>query len=289
MKSGFVRIVGRTNAGKSTLLNALLQSKIAITSKKSQTTRNIIKGIKTGIDYQIVFLDTPGISPFQTLLNKKMNRLASRANDGADLTILLLDSSLPFSKADEYLQTSLNLSGPLMIVFNKIDLTNPKYLLPLKEKYKELFPNATQVEIGALHNILLDDLVNKIVEMLPEGPLYYEADVLSDQSDDFYISEIIREQTLHFLKQEVPHNLYVETLKVDDQKGLLIIEARIIVNRNSQKAIVIGQKGLMIKKIGTLSRIEIQKHFKKAVHLELLVSVDENWKDHEGTVDRLVK
>lgn len=287
MKSGFVAIIGRTNVGKSTILNAILKTKLSIVTDKSQTTRNNIRGIYNTAEAQIVFVDTPGIhKPFKKL-GTQMNSMAYSASQDVEAVVLVVDASLPYGKGDEYLHEHLSIKCPLFVVFNKIDQTNVFKMEKLKEQYALLFPNASFIETVATDKVNIDLLLKKIISILPEGPLYYPVDIITDRDLTFRISEIIREKILKILKEEVPHCVAVQVTSYKDEGKDVSIEASILVEKDSQKAIVIGRGGQMIKKIGTNSRREIEQVIKKHVFLELIVKVKESWRDNEKLLNEL--
>lgn len=279
MKSGFVAIVGRPNVGKSTLLNAILRRKISIISPKPQTTRNNIQGVYNREDAQIVFVDTPGIHKPHFKLGEYMNKMAFSSTRDVEATILVVDGSLHFGEGDQYLITHLKPQGQLFIAFNKIDLTNVLLMEELKSKYKEAFPNAIFIEISALNKLYIKELLDKLVALLPEGPKYFPDDQISDHSDAFIIQEIIREKILLLTRDEIPHSVAVIIEKMEEKKGKLDIYATIIIERDSQKAIIIGQGGKMIKRIGTKARYDIEQMSKKRVNLQLFVRVENEWRN----------
>ncbi|MDY0177845.1 MAG: GTPase Era [Erysipelotrichia bacterium] len=287
MKSGFVAIIGRTNVGKSTILNAILKTKLSIVTDKSQTTRNNIRGIYNADGVQIVFVDTPGIhKPFKKL-GTQMNSMAYSASHDVEAVVLVVDASVPYGKGDDFLQERLSIKCPLFIVFNKIDQTDILKMEKLKDQYRQLFPEAQFVETVATEKVNIDLLLKRIIAILPEGPQYYPADVITDRDLNFRISEIIREKILKILKEEVPHCIAVQVASYEDKGKDIIIRANILVEKDSQKAIVIGRGGTMIKKIGTHSRREIEQVIKKHVYLELFVKVKESWRDDERLLSEL--
>lgn len=281
MKSGFVTILGKTNAGKSTLINQIVKSKVSIVTHKQQTTRNAIQGIYNDEDSQIVFIDTPGILTPHQKLDKFMNKQAYGSLDGIDAVILLVDGGNPFNEEKDLplLKTLTNLECPFFVVFNKIDLTNIFLINNLKKKYQEVFPNAEIIEISAIKNVNIDLLIKKIKDVLPEGYQFYPEEVKSDHPISFLISEIIREKMLLCLEQEVPHCVAVKIEKMEKINDTLQIDATIVCEKSSQKGIIIGSQGKMLKRIGSKARIEIEKILNRKVNLKTFVRVEERWRD----------
>ena len=281
MKSGFVTILGKTNAGKSTLINQIVKSKVSIVTHKQQTTRNAIQGIYNDEDSQIVFIDTPGILTPHQKLDKFMNKQAYGSLDGIDAVILLVDGGNPFNEEKDLplLKTLTNLECPFFVVFNKIDLTNIFLINNLKKKYQEIFPNAEIIEISAIKNVNIDLLIKKIKDVLPEGYQFYPEEVKSDHPISFLISEIIREKMLLCLEQEVPHCVAVKIEKMEKINDTLQIDATIVCEKSSQKGIIIGSQGKMLKRIGSKARIEIEKILNRKVNLKTFVRVEERWRD----------
>lgn len=287
MKSGFVAILGRPNVGKSTLLNHILKEKISIVTNKSQTTRNAIKGIYTDDEVQIVFIDTPGIhKPFQKL-GEEMNNMAYHTSHDVDAIILVVDASEPFGKGDQYLIDHLALDKvPLIIVFNKIDLVRIDKAEKLKNIYLEKFPDAYYIHTVATEGFNVEEIVGQLKTILPEGPMYYDSEMITDQDLVFQIKEIIREKILNALSKEVPHSIaiYIDDITYDENP--MTIKASIIVEKESQKGIVIGANGRRIKDIGSKARQSIEKLVKKHVYLDLMVKVDENWRDTDSALNK---
>ncbi|MDD6302793.1 MAG: GTPase Era [Bacillales bacterium] len=281
MKSGFVSIVGKTNAGKSTLINKIIKSKISIATPKPQTTRNAIQGIYNDKDSQIVFIDTPGILIPHQKLDKFMNKQAYGSLNGIDALILLIDAGNPYNEEkDGPIASSLqNVDCPLFVVFNKIDLTNHILIKHLKEKYQELFPKAKLIEISAIRDFNIDVLIREIKNVLQDGYAFYPEDMKSDHPVSFLISEIIREKVLLFLQAEVPHCVAVKIDQMSKINDTMHIDATIICEKSSQKGIIIGHQGKMLKKIGMTSRKEIEDLLRRKVNLKTFVRVEEKWRD----------
>ena len=285
MKSGFVAILGRPNVGKSTLLNAILNKKVSIVTDKSQTTRNNIKGIYNEEGVQIIFLDTPGIHKPHQKLGEEMNIMAYSAAHDVDVLILVVDASLPFGKGDEYILSHLDIQNtPLIIVLNKSDLARITEVKALKETYLSRFPKAKIVETVGIEKFNVDELLKEVISLLPEGPMYYPTDVITDKDEIFQIKEIIREKILKTLKDEVPHAVAIFMDNIEWEQDPIHIQASIIVEKDSQKGIVIGEKGKRIKYIGSKAREDIEKLLHTHVFLELFVKVQEDWRNEESSL-----
>jgi GTP-binding protein Era len=278
-RAGFVAILGRPNAGKSTLLNALLGTKLAIVAPRPQTTRTAIQGVLKLPGAQIVFVDTPGIHESSTLLNKRMMDQV-RASADADVVVLLVDATGRFHDEDLGAVDLVKKTGaPAIAVFNKIDkLRDKPKILALIEQYRGLHDFAAYVPISALKGEGVDVLQKEILARLPEGPALYPKDYLTDQPERFLAAEIIREKALHLTHQEVPHAVAVMVEQWEDTPTLLRIAATIYVERPGQKAILIGAGGALLKKIGTLARREIEAQTGKKVFLQTFVKVRPNWR-----------
>ncbi len=280
-KSGFVSIIGRPNVGKSTLLNQILKEKIAIVSPKAQTTRNKIQGIYTTDNEQIIFIDTPGIHKAKNELGNRMNEFAMSSVDGIDAILYVIDATSPLGKGDEFILESLAKSRtPIFLVANKVDLLkDTDKIIENIETYKEKGKFAGGITISATNNFNIDKLLEMIVNVLPNGPMYYPEDQLLDQPERFVVSEIIREKVLLNTDEEVPHSVAITIERFKEQSDEVEIYATIVVERLSQKKIVIGKNGSMIKKIGTEARLDIKKFLGCGVHLDLFVKVEENWRN----------
>ncbi|MDP8982139.1 MAG: GTPase Era [Acidobacteriota bacterium] len=278
--SGFVSLAGRPNAGKSTLLNALVGGKVAITSSKPQTTRTSIQGILTLPEAQIVFLDTPGIHESNTLLNKRMMDTVRAALDSRDLILFLADALAPFTQQDaQAVDVTRNLETPVLLVLTKIDrLDDKRRLLPLIEHYKALREFAEYLPVSAVTGAGLDDLKKAVIARLPQGPPWFPADYITDQPERFMAAELIREKILAETRQEVPHSVAVVVDRWDETSRLTRISATIYVERPGQKAIVIGPKGATLKKVGTLARLDMETMFGRKIFLELFVKVRPDWR-----------
>lgn len=287
MKSGFVSILGRPNVGKSTILNSVINHKVSIVTDKSQTTRDVIRGIYHGKDSQIIFIDTPGIHKPHAKLGEEMNVMAFSTAHDVDVNVLVVDCSRPFGEGDEFLLSHLDINNaPLIICFNKIDEARITEVAELKKIYKEKLPKAFLVETVAKDKFNIDLLIKVIEELLPEGPEYYPVDVDTDKDDVFQIKEIIREKTLKILKEEVPHSIAIYVNNIEYDSKPMHIRATIIVEKDSQKGIVIGAQGKRIKLIGQKSREDIERLLKKHVFLELFVKVQEDWRNDERSLEK---
>ncbi len=287
MKSGFVAILGRPNVGKSTLLNAILNKKVSIVTDKAQTTRDDIKGIYNSEDAQIVFIDTPGIHKPHQKLGQEMNNMAFGAAHNVDASILVIDSSKSFGDGDQYLLDHLDINNvPLIIVLNKIDLVKITEAQKLRSIYEEKFPNATILECVAKEKFNVDTLISRLIEILPEGPRYYDVTEVSDKDEIFQIKEIIREKILKTLRDEVPHSIAIYMENIEWEENPIDIKASIIVEKDSQKGIVIGAGGRRIRDIGTKARMDIEKILNKHVFLELFVKVSEDWRNQEDALSK---
>ena len=286
MKSGFVAILGHPNVGKSTILNGIINRKISIVTDKSQTTRNIIKGIYRGKDSQIIFIDTPGIHKPHVKLGVEMNSMAYSSAHEADVNILVVDASKPFSDSDEFLLEHLDIkNAPLVIVFNKIDQARITQVEKLKATYKEKLPESHFIDTVASERFNLEELIALVEKLLPEGPEYYPGEEVTDKDEVFQIKEIIREKVLKTLREEVPHSIAIYVDHIEWEENPLHIHASIIVEKDSQKGIVIGANGKRIKEIGLKARRDIEKLLNKHVYLELFVKVQNDWRDNDELLE----
>ena len=289
LRSGFVSIIGRPNAGKSTLLNALVGTKLAIVADKPQTTRTTIQGIWSTPEAQVVFVDTPGIHKADSLINKRMMQEVRNALDERDLLLYLVDATRKMDAADDHALDLLRKADtPAFLVLNKIDRVQPKNnLLPLLETWKEKFEFKEYLPVSALRGEGLDQLRAAIVEALPKGPAYFPPDQVTDQPERFLAAELIREKILRETRQEVPHSVAVLVDVWEEKRTLTHIMATIYVERDGQKAIVIGSKGATLRNIGTLARQDIEAMLGRKVFLELFVKVRENWRENPRFLNEL--
>lgn len=282
--SGFVSILGRPNAGKSTLLNALLESKVAIVSERPQTTRTSIQGVLTREHAQTVFLDTPGIHKPDSLLNKRMMDTVRAALEDRDLLLVVIDAAAPYTEDDrEPLDLIRKVNTPAILVLNKVDRLERKEDLLLRiEQYRSLHDFADYIPVSALKGEGLEVLREEIEKRMPEGPAYFPADYVTDQPERFLAAELVREKVLRETHQEVPHSVAVLIEGWEDKGKILHIAATVYVEKQGQKGILIGGGGAKIKRIGTRARQEIERMLDRRVFLELFVKVRPNWREDSG-------
>ncbi|MGB7613456.1 MAG: GTPase Era, partial [Candidatus Acidiferrum sp.] len=287
-RSGFVAIVGRPNAGKSTLLNRLVGQKVAIVTSKPQTTRNRIQGIVTRPEGQIVFIDTPGLHAADSALGRQMMHEVAAALEGIDVLLLMVDASRTLPHADELLlERAKRFGGKIILALNKVDGLPKQKLLPLIEAFRKAFEFAAIVPISALKGNGCVELVDEVLRLLPEGEAYFPEDQVTDQPERFLAAEIVREKAIQAMYHEVPYAVAVKVEKFEDLPKLLRIEATMNVERDSQKKILIGHKGEMLKKIGTEARKELEKLFDKKIYLGLFVKVVPDWRENPQRVREL--
>lgn len=278
-KSGFVSIIGKPNAGKSTLMNALVGRKLAIITPKAQTTRHRILGIASGENYQIVFSDTPGVILPQYKLHRAMMGAVHQSLEDADLFILLVDVKEKFPE-DLVIKMAQNSKAPVLLVINKIDTSNAE---KAKQRHAEITAKVDVVGaigVSAKHGFNLLELRQMILDQLPEGPPYFDPDEISDRPERFFVAELIREAIFLRLKEEVPYSCEVAVIEFEEKDNVTVIHAEINVERSTQKGIIVGKGGKMVKDIGTDARRSIEAFLEKKVYLELHVRVAENWKDN---------
>ncbi|MEK6540456.1 MAG: GTPase Era [Deltaproteobacteria bacterium] len=278
-KSGFVSIIGRPNAGKSTLLNSILGEKVVIVSEKPQTTRNKIRGIKNMENAQIVFLDTPGIHQAKGHLNEFMVKEAMSALEDMDIIIYLVEATGKIKDELFIIESLKKVRCPVLLGINKIDMVRKDSILPLMDEYSSAYPFREIIPLSARKGEGMDELFRCIVELLPEGPKYFTEDILTDQTERFVVAEIVREKVFELTREEIPYStaVIVERFKENPGKGIISISATINVERDSQKGIIIGKGGAMLKEIGTRARIDIERLLGTKVYLELFVRVRKDW------------
>ena len=283
-KSGFAAIIGRPNVGKSTLMNHLVGQKIAITSKKPQTTRNRIQTVYTCEQGQIIFLDTPGIHKAKTRLGEYMVDVASRTLKDVDVILWLVEPSDYIGPGDRHIAAQLgSVRLPVILVINKIDTVKKEEILPFIDAYRKLYDFDEIIPVSALRGQNTDDIIETIFKYLPYGPRYYDEDVVTDQPVRQIVAEIIREKALHALDDEIPHGIAVsvDLMKERKKSGITDIEATIVCEKESHKGIIIGKQGAMLKKIGSNARYEIERLVEGKVNLKLWVKVKKDWRDSD--------
>ncbi len=285
-KSGFVNIVGSPNVGKSTLMNQLVGEKLSIVTSKAQTTRHRILGIVNDEEHQIVFSDTPGVVNAAYKLHENMMEYVSISLQDADVLLFVTDTFEQKMNHEATLERIKKLQIPVFCLVNKVDKSNQELVAERLAYWKEQLPNAEVIPISALHNFNIDVVWDKILNNIPENPPYYDKDELSDRPMRFFVSEIIREKIFNFCQKEIPYSCQIEIEMYEDTTHLIRIRAIIIVERDSQKGIVIGKGGEMLKKIGRQARIDIQKFLDKKVFLETFVKVDKDWRSSEAKLKK---
>ena len=285
MRSGFVALAGRPNAGKSTLINSLIGEKVAIVSSKPQTTRSEIRGIYTDENCQIIFTDTPGIHKPKFRLESRMNKEAADVIQGVDLIYLVVDASVPYAKGDEFVLNMVKNTGlPVFLILNKMDKMKPEKIVKVIQQWQERYEFAEYFPLSAKFGRSFEDLIKTTSKYLPEGDLLYPAEMTSDGAENFRIAELIREKILTQTEDEVPHAAAVLIENKEFKKDKVYIQAMILVERDSQKGIMIGKQGQMLKKIGSLAREDIENLLGKKVFLELFVRVESEWRSRDARI-----
>ncbi|MDD6412396.1 MAG: GTPase Era [Oliverpabstia intestinalis] len=283
-KSGFVAIIGRPNVGKSTLMNHLIGQKIAITSKKPQTTRNKIQTVYTCEDGQIIFLDTPGIHKAKNKLGEYMVNVAEQTLKDVDVILWLVEPTTYIGAGEKHIAEQLQKTSlPVILVINKVDTVKKEDILQVIDNYRKLYDFAEIIPASALRGQNTKDIVNSLFKYMPYGPMFYDEDTVTDQPQRQIVAEIIREKALHALDEEIPHGIAVTIEKMLERKGqhIVDIEATIICERDSHKGIIIGKQGSMLKKIGSNARFEIEKMLEERVNLKIWVKVKKDWRDSD--------
>lgn len=288
-KSGFITIIGRPNVGKSTLTNEIVGEKLSIVSSKPQTTRTNIQSILNSEDYQLVFVDTPGMHKPKHKLGEHMVKLAKDSLKEVDLIIFMTTPDVEVGKGDKFILDQLRETGvPVFLVLNKIDETTPERVAETLKNYSAEFDFAEIIPIAAIKGKNVDRLKELMVKYMPEGPKYYPEDMITDSEERFIVSETIREKALRLLSEEVPHGIAVDvTWMKKDEKGIWHISADILCEKDSHKGIIIGKKGAMLKKISTYARQDIEKFLGEKVFLELWVKVRKDWRDSSNLLKEL--
>ncbi len=285
-KSGFVNIVGNPNVGKSTLMNRLVGEKISIITAKSQTTRHRIMGIVNTPEYQIVYSDTPGVLQPNYKLQEQMLSFSLSALNDADVLLYVTDIVEKIDKNDKFLTKVQQIDQPVLLLINKIDQTNQEDLEKYVDIWKQLLPAAEIYPISALNNFGIEIVQKRIMELLPESPPYFEKDALTDKPARFFVTEIIREKSLLIYQKEIPYSIEVVVEEFKEESDIIRIRATILVERETQKGIVIGHKGAPLKKLGTMARKDIERFFDKKVYLQLYVKVEKDWRDRDNMLKK---
>lgn len=281
-KSGFVSIVGNPNVGKSTLMNGLVGEKLSIITSKMQTTRHRIKGIVNGDDFQIIYSDTPGILKPNYKLQESMLKFVDSALVDADVILYVTDVFERWDKNEEYLKKLQDTNTPILLVINKIDISDQETVNQLIKDWQERLPNAEILVISALRKFNLNYIFDRIVELLPAAPPYFEKDQLTDKSERFFVQEIIREKILVHYKKEIPYSVEIEVEEFKEEEDIIHIRAIIHVVRSSQKGIIIGHQGLGLRRVGTEARKDMEEFFGKKIFLKTFVKVNKDWRDKDN-------
>lgn len=285
-KSGFVNIVGNPNVGKSTLMNKLVGDKVSIITSKSQTTRHRIIGIVNTPDMQVVYSDTPGVLKPAYKMQEEMLGFSRSALQDADILLYVTDTVEDGTKNAPFIEAVQKSSAPLIVLINKADLSTPEKLAELVREWEKTFPKALEVlPIAAEHNAGVSYIAERVAELLPENPPYFEQDAFTDRPARFFVSEIIREKIFLYYREEVPYSTEVAVEEYHEEEKLLKIRALIFVERDSQKGIIIGKGGVALKKVGMMARRDLEKFFDKKVYLELIVRVEKDWRNKDSALE----
>jgi len=285
-KSGFVNIIGNPNVGKSTLMNAMVGERLSIITPKAQTTRHRIFGILNEPEYQIVFSDTPGVIQPAYKMQEHMMKFVSEAFDDADVFLYLVEPGDRALKDEGFFQKLYTTDLPVLLIINKIDTTDQEKLEEEVAYWKESLPNAEIIPISALEKANIDYLLQRLVALIPLSPPYFDKEALTDKTERFFVSELVREQILLNYKKEIPYSVEVDVEEFKEEEDIIRIRAIIYVARDSQKGILIGHKGSMLKKVGIGARKQLEAFFSKQVHLETFVKVKKNWRDNDLQLKR---
>ena len=280
-KAGFVNIIGNPNVGKSTIMNALVGEKLSIITQKMQTTRHRIKGIVSGEDFQIVYSDTPGILKPHYKLQETMMKFVDSALIDADVILFVTDVIEKPGKNPEYIEKVRKSNMPVIVLINKIDLSNQKDVLKLFDYWSGVFPGASFFPVSAQEKFNIAPIFDRIMELLPESPPYFDKNELTDRNERFFVQEIIREKILFNYQKEIPYSVEVEVEEFKESDKMISVKAVIYVERDSQKGIIIGHKGEMIKRVGTEARKDAEEFFGKKIFLELFVKVAKDWREKD--------
>ena len=285
-KAGFVNIIGNPNVGKSTLMNAFVGEKLSIITSKAQTTRHRIFGIVSGDNFQVVFSDTPGIIKPAYELQESMMDFVKSALDDADVLIYMVEIGEKTLKDEAFFNKIINSKIPVLLLINKIDKSNQEQLETQVSFWKEQVPNAEIFPISALENFNTKEVFERILELLPESPAFYPKDQFTDKPERFFVNETIREKILLNYKKEIPYSVEVETESFVEDEDIIRIQSVIMVERDTQKGIIIGHKGSALKKVGIEARKDLETFFGKQIHLELFVKVNKNWRSNSNQLKR---
>lgn len=280
-KAGFVNIIGNPNVGKSTIMNELVGEKVSIITKKMQTTRHRIKGIVNGEDFQVVYSDTPGILKPGYKLQETMMKFVDTALTDADVILFVTDVVEKPDKNPEYIERIRKSNMPVIVLINKVDLSNQKEVTRLFDYWSEVFPGGDIFPISATEKFNIDPIFKRILELLPESPPFFGKDELTDRSERFFMEEIIREKILLTYQKEVPYSVEVEVEEFKEKKDIIDIKAVIYVSRDSQKGIIIGKEGKMIKKVGSEARQDAEEFFSKKIFLQIFVKIAKDWRNKD--------
>ena len=285
-KAGYINIIGNPNVGKSTLMNALVGERLSIISSKAQTTRHRILGIVNEKDYQLIFSDTPGIIQPAYKLQENMMDFVYSAFQDADVLLYMVEIGEKRLKDEKLFERLQNTKIPLLLLLNKIDTADQEFVLEQIVYWQELLPNATIFPLSALNKFNVDVVMNRIKELVPECPPYFEKDALTDKSERFFVCETIREKILKYYKKEIPYSVEVEVEDFNEEKDIIRIRSIIYVIRDSQKGIIIGHQGKSLKKVGSLARRDLEQFFQKKIFLELFVKVNKDWRNDDNQLKR---
>lgn len=285
-KSGFVNIIGNPNVGKSTLMNALVGERLSIITSKAQTTRHRILGIVNDDNYQIIFSDTPGIIQPAYELQESMMDFVKSAFEDADVLIYMVETGEKGLKDEKFFNKLKHSKNPVILLLNKIDLKDQDFVKNQMDYWHNELPDASIIPISALENFNIEKVFNTIIELLPEGPAFYPKDQLTDKTERFFVNETIREKILIHYKKEVPYSVEVETEEFIEEDKIIRIRAVIMVERDSQKGIIIGHQGKGLKRVGTEARKDLERFFQKKVFLELFVKVNKDWRKNKRELRR---
>ena len=285
-KAGFINIIGNPNVGKSTLMNAFIGERLSIITSKAQTTRHRILGIVNGENFQMLFSDTPGIIKPAYELQESMMDFVKSAFEDADILIYMVEIGEKDLKDEQFFNKIVNAKIPVLLLINKIDKSTPEKLEESVALWREKVPNALVLAISALENFNVQVVFDKILELLPEAPAFYPKDQLTDKPERFFVNEAIREKILMHYKKEIPYSVEIDTEEFFEDKKLIKIRSVIMVERNSQKGIIIGHKGSALKRVGTEARKDLEKFFNKKVFLELYVKVNKDWRNNTRQLKR---